>query len=111
LIAHEYGHHISAFRPGGAYGTPRWDIAEHVCELVEAGVLAPGNEGRRYWENPEEAFAESYAALTFPETIIPTWQFSAALRPTMASAAAIRGDVSSPWPNQYARSRLAASCP
>jgi hypothetical protein len=45
IAAHEYGHHLAATRPGGAFGTPRWDIYEHVCQLSQQGALAPGNEG------------------------------------------------------------------
>jgi hypothetical protein len=112
IVAHEYGHHLSASRPGGAFGTPRWDVYLRVCELSHQGALVPGNESARYGENPEEAFAESYAALTFPE-IVTTWQergWSPLLRPTPEGLARIRLDIEDPWAPRYAEKRLKRSC-
>lgn len=110
ILAHEYGHHIAASRPGGAFGTPRWDIFEGVCGLSQEGLLAPGNEGARWSENPEELFAESYASLTFPE-IASSWEerFSL-LTPTPEGDEQIRLDLEHPWPARYAERRLRQSC-
>lgn len=110
IVAHEYGHHLAANRPGGAFGTPRWDVYEHVCKLSQEGILLPGNEGRRVWENPEELFAESYAALTFPN-LITFWEpWSTALQPTAGSLARILRDIEHPWPARYAEKGLHRSC-
>jgi hypothetical protein len=108
-IAHEYGHHIVNSRPGNAFGTPRWDIYEHVCELIQDGKLFPENEGRGYWSNPEEAFAQSYAAITVPD-IAEEWPFTYWLEPTEAALARIRLDIEHPWPRGYAEARLRRSC-
>lgn len=110
IIAHEYGHHLSANRPGGAYGTPRWDLVEHVCELTHLGEIFPGADNEpRYWANPEEAFAESYASMVIP-SIAERWPFAPVLAPTESSLTAIRLDIERPWPRRYAHRRLRASC-
>lgn len=108
-IAHEYGHHLVAARPGGAFGTPRWDIYEHVCELIQRGILLPYNLGNGYWDNPEEAFAQSYAALAVPE-VAEEWAFTSWLEPTAGALARIRLDIEHPWPKRYAEARLRRSC-
>ena len=100
-IAHEYGHHIANSRQSSALpaleaGTIRWATYERVCQLTRAGKLFPGNQGAHYWEDPEEAFAQSYANLNRPTAGV-SWQYTALLRPTAASLAKIHADVSRPW--------------
>lgn len=100
-IAHEYGHHIANSRQSSALpaleaGTIRWATYERVCQLTRAGRLFPGNQGAHYWEDPEEAFAQSYANLNRPSAGV-SWQYTALLRPTAASLAKIHADVSRPW--------------
>jgi hypothetical protein len=100
-IAHEYGHAIADSQSssiGSAMdtGTIRWATYERVCQLSRAGVLFPGNQGGHYWQDPEEAFAETYAQLADPSASVP-WQFSQYLAPTAASLAKVRADVAHPW--------------
>jgi hypothetical protein len=108
-IAHEYGHHLANSRPGGAFGTPRWDVYEHVCELLQRRILIPENIGAGYTRNPEEAFAQSYATLAVPE-LAEEWWFTDWLEPTEAALARIRLDIEQPWPKRYAEARLRRSC-
>jgi hypothetical protein len=103
VLAHEYGHRIEAKRrnppfPGGplAWGTKRWASVEGVCRGALAGRYAPGNEGRYYFENPGEAFAESYAWSQFGSGIVE-WRWAPSLHPNVAAYAAIRSDVLDPW--------------
>jgi hypothetical protein len=99
LIAHEYGHHIANNRQGGIWsafeaGTLRWSTYEQVCELTRAGELFPGSEGARYWENPGEAFAQSYATLVEPQT---SWtSYTPLLAPDETALRKIREDVLDP---------------
>jgi hypothetical protein len=99
-IAHEYGHHIANTRDGGAQpaieaGTVRWATYERVCQLTRRGRLFPGNQGAHYWEDPEEAFAQSYAHLSLPAARV-SWQYTPLLRPTAVSLAKIHADVAHP---------------
>ncbi len=103
VLAHEYGHRIEAKRrnppfPGGPlyWGTKRWASVEGVCQGVEAGRYAPGDEGRNYFENPGEAFAESYAWSQFGSGIVE-WRWAPSLHPSVTAYAAIRNDVLNPW--------------
>ena len=100
-IAHEYGHHIANTRPGAALpaieaGTPRWATYERVCQLTRRGRLFPGNQGAHYWQDPEEAFAQSYARLTRPSDRV-SWQYTPLLRPTATALAKVHADVAHPW--------------
>jgi hypothetical protein len=100
-IAHEYGHHIANTRPGAALpaieaGTPRWATYERVCQLARRGRLFPGNQAAHYWQDPEEAFAQSYARLNRPGARV-SWQYTPLLRPTAVSLAKIHADVAHPW--------------
>jgi len=100
-IAHEYGHHIAnvqrdALLAADGGGTIRWATYERVCQFTRAHKLHPGDPGAHYWENPEEAFAESYAHLSQPSSSV-SWQFTPLLRPTAASLAKIHADVTRPW--------------
>lgn len=100
-IAHEYGHHIANTRPGAALpaieaGTPRWATYERVCQLTRRGRLFPGNQGAHYWQDPEEAFAQSYARLNRPGARV-SWQYTPLLRPTATALEKIHADVAQPW--------------
>jgi hypothetical protein len=100
-IAHEYGHHIANSQLGGSIpaiesGTIRWATYERVCQLTRKKRLYPGDQGAHYWENPEEAFAQSYAQLNQPDAGF-SWQYTPLLKPTSASLAKIRADVNRPW--------------
>jgi hypothetical protein len=103
VLAHEYGHHLARHRespppfPGALdWGTARWSSYENVCRRSRAGALFPGNEGLRYFRDPGEAFAESFAHLRFPESAVP-WRWVAALKPDAAAFQAIREDALDPW--------------
>jgi hypothetical protein len=98
LIAHEYGHHIANNREGGIWsafdaGTPRWSTYEQVCERTREGSLFPGNEGAHYWENPGEAFAQTYATLVEPKT---PWPYTPLLAPNETALQKLREDVLDP---------------
>jgi hypothetical protein len=103
VLAHEYGHHVAQhramappFRSAINWGTERWATVENVCRGRRAGKLFPGNEGSHYFEDPGEAFAESFAHYRFPEMQI-AWRYAPSLRPNRASFRAIREDTLSPW--------------
>jgi len=111
-IAHEYGHHVANTRPGAALpaieaGTPRWATYERVCQLTRRGRLHPGDQGAHYWQDPEEAFAQSYARLNRPDDRVG-WQYTPLLRPTAAALAKIHADVARPWAGPVERSWGAA---
>jgi hypothetical protein len=96
LIAHEYAHHILAHRRNDPWfasdwGAKRWASAMRVCPSVRGGELFLG-----YWTIPAEAFAESYAAMLFPD-VHYTWGYDLRLTPTQAAKTAIRADVLQPW--------------
>lgn len=102
-LAHEYGHRIEDFRhnppfPGGAlyWGTKRWASVMHVCQGAVDGEYVPGEEGRRYFVNPGEAFAEAYAWSHFGPGLIE-WRWAPSLHPNAAAYAAIRNDILNPW--------------
>lgn len=103
VLAHEYGHRIEAKRrnppfPGGPllWGTKRWASVMGVCQGTREGKYAPGDEGRRYFEDPGEAFAESYAWSQFGSGIVE-WRWAPSLHPNAAAYAALRNDVLHPW--------------
>lgn len=98
VIAHEYGHHIANNRSGGIWsafdaGTLRWSSYKRVCELKHEGEVFPGSEGVHYWENPGEAFAQSYSELVVPQE---TWHYSPLLRPDEMALRRLREDVVDP---------------
>lgn len=100
-LAHEYGHHLANQSRGSlwlplASGTMRWATHERICELARSRQVFPGNEGAHYWENPGEAFAQSYAQLNFPDTAV-AWSYSPLLEPDAGSLAALRADIHHPW--------------
>jgi len=103
VLAHEYGHHVAQHRdlpaPFGSaidWGTERWASVEGVCQGKRHGKLFPGDEGSHYYEDPGEAFAETFAHLRFPEMDV-RWRYLGALRPTAASLRAVEEDTLSPW--------------
>jgi hypothetical protein len=103
VLAHEYGHHIAQHRDMPApfpaaidWGTERWASAVNVCEGHREGAFFPGDEGEHYYEDPGEAFAESFAFNRFPEAAVE-WAWSPPLRPTPASLRALREDTLRPW--------------
>lgn len=111
LIAHEYGHHIANNREGGIWsafeaGTPRWSTYEEVCERTREGLLFPGNEGAHYWENPGEAFAQSYATLVEPQT---PWPYTSLLAPDETALQKLQEDVIDPVASRMTRWRVGSS--
>lgn len=103
VLAHEYGHHVAQHRTLPApfpaaidWGTVRWASVENICKGQRGGSFLPGGEGRGYYEDPGEAFAESFAFNRFPDAGL-RWAWSAALRPTAASFRALRRDTLRPW--------------
>jgi hypothetical protein len=103
VLAHEYGHHVAQHRemppPFGSaidWGPERWASVEGVCQGERHGRFYPGDEGTHYFEDPGEAFAESFARYRFRDAS-PTWRYSPALRPNAAAFRAIREDTLSPW--------------
>jgi hypothetical protein len=103
VLAHEYGHHVaqhrempSPFPSALNWGPERWSSVEHVCEGHRVGTLFPGDEGTHYFEDPGEAFAETFAFNRFPDEAVE-WSWAPALRPTAASLDALRRDTLEPW--------------
>lgn len=99
VVAHEYGHHIATHRTSTPFlalnwGPKYWASQELVCLNTIRGQLAPGDEGENYLANPGEAWADTYAHLTYPRV---RWQFTTLLTPDAASKAAARKDVLTPW--------------
>jgi len=103
VLAHEYGHHVAAHRdmpapfgPAVDWGPVHWASLENVCQGKRHGQLFPGDEGDSYFENPGEAFAESFAHNRFPELSV-RWRYLSALKPDAAALRAVRKDTISPW--------------
>jgi hypothetical protein len=94
LIAHEYGHHIELNRsnaPWSAYdqGTKRWATYENVCALERRHKVRTN-----YFNDPSEAFAESYADMQFPGV---DFIYTDLLAPDHGAFREIRADVIHPW--------------
>jgi hypothetical protein len=111
VLAHEYGHHLARHRPAPPpfspaidWGTPRWASFKDVCQGQRARRFFPGNEGYHYYENPGEAFAESFAFNRFPDSQVH-WSWTPSLKPNAAAFAAIRRDVYRPWTGRTFRVR------
>ncbi|HEX7060296.1 MAG TPA: hypothetical protein VF176_10650 [Solirubrobacterales bacterium] len=103
VLAHEYGHHVAQhrrapapFAPAIDWGTPRWSTYKNVCQGQRSRRLFPGNEGFHYFQDPGEAFAESFAYNRFPDAP-QRWAWVDSLRPNATAFAAIRHDVLEPW--------------
>jgi hypothetical protein len=108
IVAHEYGHHVAQhrlnppFEPTINYGTKRWTSFERVCQGTRRGQYFPGDQGNHYFQNPGEAFAESFAFNKFPNAPVE-WAWIDSLRPSRGSFRAIRADTLRPW-NHRSRS-------
>ena len=94
LIAHEYGHHIELNRsnsPWSAYdqGTKRWATEQNVCSLERRRKVRTN-----YYNDPSEAFAESYADMQYPGV---DFIYTDLLKPDGGAFRAIREDVLHPW--------------
>ncbi|HWW68132.1 MAG TPA: hypothetical protein VNY83_09135 [Solirubrobacterales bacterium] len=103
VLAHEYGHHVAQHRgvpppfPAAInWGPERWSSYEHVCRGRRSGALFPGNEGTHYYQDPGEAWAESFAHYRFPEAPVK-WEWIPSLKPNAAAFRAIREDTLHPW--------------
>jgi len=103
VLAHEYGHHVAQHRDLPApfpaavdWGTERWSSAKNVCQGNRAGAFFPGDEGRHYYEDPGEAFAETFAFYHYPDAAVE-WAWAPTLRPSAASFRALRRDTLRPW--------------
>ncbi len=99
VVAHEYGHHIAAFRSNSpfrafSFGPKYWASYELVCDRTLAGLLAPGNESAYYLQNPGESWAETYAQLKYPDV---QWQYTPLLKPDAGAFSAAQQDVLQPW--------------
>ncbi len=99
IIAHEYGHHVANNRTNSPFsaedwGPKYWSSSKLVCLGVTDKRYFPGDEGDNYAANPGEAWAETYAQLTYPGV---AWDYLPSLKPDSASLAAARRDVTSPW--------------
>jgi hypothetical protein len=104
VLTHEYGHHVAANRdnspwPAIAYGTKRWATYTGVCQKEAAGVAFPGDEGEHYFQNPGEAFAESFLHLNEVKLGVPEtpWGYDPMFTPDGGALAAIEKDVLQPW--------------
>ena len=98
-VTHEYGHHVAGMRnnfpfPALNFGAKYWSSYMYICHRARRGVLAPGNQGPRYADDPGEGFADTYAHLHYPSVI---WQYAEVMRPNAGSLAAVRRDVLAPW--------------
>ncbi len=103
VLAHEYGHHVAQHRevpppfPAAInWGPEHWSSYEHVCRGKRDGALFPGNEGTHYYQDPGEAWAESFAHYRFPEAPVK-WDWIPSLKPNAAAFRAIREDTLHPW--------------
>ncbi len=105
VIAHEYGHHVAAWRRNDPWeaidwGPKRWASAAAVCSRERQGLAFPGSQDARYRLNPGEAFAEVYRLLNERRLGAPEspWQVvSSTWYPDEAALRAAEEDVVSPW--------------
>jgi hypothetical protein len=114
VIAHEYGHHLASHRnnapfanPSVDWGPKNWASFAGVCAGVKSGRYFPGDEGSHYYDNPGEAFAESYARTVFPTSPVP-WEwpdFPDVLTSSGAGTAAIQQDALHPWNGDHSDPR------
>jgi hypothetical protein len=103
VIAHEYGHHLANHRnnapfdnPAIDWGPKNWASFARVCQGVRAGRYFPGNESSHYFQNPGEAFAESFAHNRFPSDPVP-WEWPDFPDPHAGAFPAIQTDALDPW--------------
>lgn len=112
VVAHEYGHHLANHRnnapfanPAVDWGPKRWASFAGVCKGVGEGRYVPGDEDQRYYDNPGEAFAESFAKYAFPTLPVP-WEWPDFPDPhTAGGFAAIQRDAVDPWKGPGAERR------
>jgi hypothetical protein len=105
IVMHEYGHHIAENRSNAPWlaedwGTKRWATYENICAKTAEGVLAPGDEGGDYAENPGEAFAEAYRVLDLTKigTTDISWDVvDRAFYPDSTALSLLEQDVVDPW--------------
>jgi hypothetical protein len=104
VLMHEYGHHVATNRsnapwPAVTWGTKRWASYENVCTRTQQGVAFPGDEGDHYWQNPGEAFAESYMFLNAQRfgVALPPWDYDVLFQPDYNALTKITQDVTTPW--------------
>ena len=107
VLAHEYGHHVAQHRMMPApfpaaidWGPERWASVENVCQGDRSAAFFPGDEGTHYYEDPGEAFAETFAFNRFPDAAVK-WAWAPALRPSAASLRALRRDTLRPWVGRH----------
>jgi len=103
VLAHEYGHHVENYQRSPApfpepleWGTPRWASHENVCQLRREGKVFPGDGGVHYFQEPGEAFAESFAHYHFRHSGVG-WRWLGGLKPDAGAFKAIREDTLRPW--------------
>jgi len=104
VIAHEYGHHLANHRnnspfddPAIDWGPKNWASFAGVCQGVRAGRYFPGAEvPPQYFDNPGEAFAESFAHNRFPNDPVP-WEWPDFPDPSPGAFPAIQRDALDPW--------------
>jgi hypothetical protein len=99
VATHEYGHHVALNRdnyPWRAidFGPKRWSSLHRVCERVATRKLWPGDQGRHYFDDPGEGWAQAYGLYHYPRTI---WKYNRLMRPVGPTNRAIRSDVLAPW--------------
>jgi hypothetical protein len=99
VVTHEYGHHIARNRTNYpwraiSYGPKHWARLHHICQRVAAGKLWPGDQGKHYFQDPGEGWAQAYALYHYPHTL---WRYSVFTRPIGRTPRAIRTDVLVPW--------------
>jgi hypothetical protein len=99
VATHEYGHHIARNRdnyPWSAlsYGPKHWARVHEICERVADGKLWPGDQGKHYFQDPGEGWAQAYGLYHYPHT---PWRYSRFTRPIGRTSTAIRTDVLAPW--------------
>ncbi len=100
IAAHEYGHHLDSSRrndpwDAGTWGPKYWATYENVCHRVRVGTAFPGDEGRHYSLNPDEAWAEAYAVLNGYQ-----WEsqsFDDSFKPDAGALRQMRLDIHDPW--------------
>jgi hypothetical protein len=104
-LTHEYGHHLALWRSNSPWdaldtGAKYWSSAMRICSGVRRGLLFPGNQGKHYWDDPGEGFADGYAHMHYPHQ---PWYYNDLMRPDAKAFAAIRRDVLHPWTGPRSR--------
>lgn len=106
VLAHEYGHHVSANRSNApwdaeAWGPKRWASYMGICPAQAAGQVFPGDEASHYTLNPGEAWAESFRVAnaqrigTWPDIGWPV--VDRAFMPDATALDLVAQDVLKPW--------------